>query len=139
MTIKSLQAALQKIGMLILVGGVLSGCASFAPKTPEEAVSERAQAYWQARLKGDKAKAYSYTHPSYRQVMTEKDYALQYSGTFATAANVTKVVCEAEKCDVGVSMKVTPPVIGGKLKNLDMYATETWLLADGQWWIYLKP
>lgn len=139
MKIKTLQVSLLKAGMLVAGAAMLSACASLAPKTPEEAVSQRAQAYWDARLKGDKAKAYTFTHPSYKQVATEKDYALQFAGTLATAAEVRKVRCEAETCEVGINFKVTPPVIGSKLKNIDMYATETWLQADGQWWIYIKP
>ena len=128
-----------KITATLVAAAALGACAAFTPKTPEQVVAERSQDYWTARIKGDKAKAYSYTHPSYKQVATEKDYALQNPGTFATSIVIEKVECEAEKCDVGLNMKVNPPIIGSKLKEVDIFVSETWLLDQGQWWIYLKP
>lgn len=123
----------------IIAAATLSACATQAPQTPEQIVSQRAQNYWDARIAGDKAKAYGYTHPSYKQVYTEKDFGQQYPGTFAKSVTVKKVECDAEKCDVGINMRVVPPIIGNKMAEVDMYATETWLLTDGQWWIYIKP
>ncbi len=128
-----------KVAAIVFAVASLGACASFAPKTPEQSVTQRSQEYWDARIKGDKAKAYTYAHPSYKQVASEKDFALQFPGTFAKSVQIQKVECDTEKCTVGVNMKVTPPIIGSKLKDIDMYVSESWLLDGGQWWIYLKP
>ena len=45
---------------------VLPGCASLKPSTPEEAVAQRAQAYFDAVIAKDYKTSYSLHSPSYR-------------------------------------------------------------------------
>ena len=127
---------------LCLVGSVslLAACASFGEQgTPEQIVSQRSQAYWDARIQGKPEKAYRYTNAAFRQLIDEKEFVSTRRTTFAKAAEVKKASCDADRCEVGVNLKVNPPVIGQKNATIDMYATEVWLLEDGQWSLYLEP
>ena len=83
MKIKTLQVSLLKAGMLVAGAAMLSACASLAPKTPEEAVSQRAQAYWDARLKGDKAKAVE----AYRSAYQKSAPGLEYRNVISVKLN----------------------------------------------------
>ena len=78
MTLNTLQraaGAVSRRGLpaaALLALAVLGGCAAFEPKTPEQAVAERATQYWQARIQGDMGKAYSLLTPAYRAVRCYK-------------------------------------------------------------------
>ncbi|MBP7414384.1 MAG: hypothetical protein KA932_10965, partial [Giesbergeria sp.] len=52
---------------------VLSGCATTAGSTPEQAVSQRAQERWDHLLKSQYAKAYAYLTPAERAVTSEEN------------------------------------------------------------------
>lgn len=121
------------------VAASMVACASFQPDTPEQAVIKRAQGYWDARLKGDADKTRSYMNDAFRLAVDEKLFAKNYMATFAVAAEAQKATCEPEKCEVGVNLKVNPPIPGRKMGTIDMYSTQTWLLEDGRWNLYQAP
>ena len=119
---------------------MLTACASLGMGgTPEEVVAKRANDYWAARISGDKGKAYSYANAAYKLAVTQEGFSRQYPGTFAQSAKVKTVNCEQQKCEVGIALVVNAPIPGRKVSNIDMYSTQTWLLEDGQWWLYLQP
>lgn len=117
----------------------LSACATFGGGTPEQIVAKRAQAYWDARLNGDTAKAYAFTNEAFKLAVDESKFKQGHMATFAVGAEVSKVVCDAQKCDVGINLKVNPPLPGKKIGTIDMYSKQTWLLEDGQWQLFLEP
>lgn len=113
----------------------LAGCASLGPSTPEQAVKDRSEAYWKARIAGQSDKSYALTPPSYRKAFTQEQFARQFgNGASVTSAEVTNVACEAEKCVAKVKLAAKPLIIGVKLNSIDTYLDETWVLEDGQWW-----
>ncbi|MDA8448137.1 hypothetical protein M5C97_21120 [Acidovorax sp. NCPPB 3859] len=126
-----------KSGSACMVAGamVLAGCAALTPVTPEQAVKERAEAYWKARMAGQYEKSYALTPPSYRKVFTKEQFAQQF-GTAAsvTAIEVTTVECQPEKCVAKLKLTAKPMIIGVKLNSIDTYIDETWVKEDGQWW-----
>ena len=132
---------IQSAKALFAIGAAAStvACASFQPDTPEQAVLKRSQGYWDARLKGDAEKTRSYMNEAFRLAVDEKLFAKNYMATFAVAAEAQKATCEPEKCEVGVNLKVNPPIPGRKMGTIDMYSKQTWLLEDGQWRLYLEP
>jgi hypothetical protein len=134
-------ALIQSMKALFAIGAAVSmvACASFQPDTPEQAVIKRAQGYWDARLKGDVDKTRSYMNEAFRLAVDEKRFARNYMATFAVAAEAQKATCEPEKCEVGVNLKVNPPIPGRKMGTIDMYSTQTWLLEDGRWNLYQAP
>lgn len=131
-------SALRRATSAALLGTLLfaaSGCAVLTPKTPEEQVSARADDFWKARISGDYAKAYSYATPAYRGVRTPRAYQLQFgSGAAIERAEVHKVVCAPQRCEVQMKLSVLPFLVGVKIPPIDTYVDEVWLLEDGQWW-----
>lgn len=118
----------------------LAGCAAFAPATPEQAVQQRATAYWKARVAGQVDKAYALSIPSYRNLRTEAQFKQQFgAGASVEGAEVNKVTCEAEKCTAQIKISVKPALMGLKLDTIATYLDEVWLLEDGQWWHYQEP
>lgn len=126
-----------KFIQLGLAVATVAGCAAFTHDTPEQAVQKRATEYLQARIKGETAKAYALSIPSYRKVRTQAQFANQFGGQLAAEqAEVTQVSCESTKCTVRVKLLVKPALIGMRLGTIPMYIDEIWLLDDGQWWHY---
>ncbi|MGP3505212.1 hypothetical protein [Paracidovorax citrulli] len=133
----NLKTLILKSGAACMAAGavVLAGCASLAPATPEQAVKERAEAYWKARIAGQYEKSYALTPPSYRKAFTKEQFARQFgNGASVTAAEVTNVECQPEKCVAKVKLTAKPVIIGLKLNSIDTYLDETWVPEDGQWW-----
>ena len=127
------------IGAFTLALGALTlaGCAAFAPATPEQAVQQRATAYWKARVAGQVDKAYALSTPSYRKLRTEAQFKMQFgAGASVQDAEVTKVTCEAEKCTTQIKISVKPALTGLKVGTIATHVDEIWVLEDGQWWHY---
>ena len=119
---------------------LLAACATMGGTgTPEEMVTKRSQAYWDARIKNDYPTAYSYLNPAYRQMASQEVFKRDNPGTFVEKTEVHAVKCEAEKCTVEMKMKLNAPIPGRKLSNIDMFTAQNWVLEDGQWWLYMKP
>ncbi len=118
----------------------LAGCASLGPATPEQIVQERATTFWQARIKGDLPTAYGLLTPAYRSLRSQDDYA-RASGRRAAIekVEVTKVVCEKDKCSATIAMTSKPVVPGLTLPELTNYMDDTWVLDGGQWWRFETP
>ena len=120
---------------LALSALALTGCAALAPSTPETVVEKRATEYWNARRAGDFEKAYAFSTPAYRKIKSAQDYKLQFgAGVAVNSAEVNKVACEPQRCDVQMKLSVMPALMGLKMKPVDTYLNEVWLLEDGQWW-----
>jgi len=133
------QKGVVRAGDMIMAALSLTACATMDSGTPEQIVTKRAQAYWDARLKGDASTAYGLTNDAFRQAVDEDKFKRGHMATFAVGAEVQKVECDAQKCDVGINLKVNPPLPGKKIGTIDMYSKQTWLLEDGQWKLYLEP
>lgn len=134
----TLKTALSRSTGVALLGALLfsaSGCAMLTPKTPEQQVSARAADFWNARRAGDFEKAYAFSTPAYRKLKSAQDYKMQFgAGAAVGASDVNKVVCEPQRCDVQMKLSVTPALVGLKMKAIDTYLNEVWLLEEGQWW-----
>ncbi len=115
----------------------LSGCAAFAPLTPEQAVEKRALSYWKARIAGDYDKAYTLSTAAYRNVKSAQQFRAQFgAGANVLSAEVYKVTCEEQKCNARMKLTAKPIAIQLKLDTISLYLDEIWLLEDGQWWIH---
>lgn len=130
--------ALRRSTGIALLGALMvaaSGCAMLSPKTPEQIVTSRATEFWDARRAGNFEKAYAFSTPAYRKLKTAQDYKLQFgSGVAVNSAEVNKVACEPQRCDVQMKLSVMPALMGIKMQAVDTYLNEVWLLEDGQWW-----
>jgi hypothetical protein len=110
----------------------ISGCAAFAPKPPEEAVKERAQARWDALVKGDFKAAYAYLSPGSRAVQPETEYVNSLRRNFWQAAKVVKATCTEQRCEVEASIEYQ---MQGRRTTTPL--RETWIREGSEWW-YMK-
>ena len=127
------------VGMPTVAAVVLfaAGCASLGASKPEDAVKQRAEAYWKARAAGQVDKAYELTSPSYRKVHTFDQFKMQFgNGASIKGVSVIKVDCEAEKCTVRTKVEAAPALMGVSVGTIATHLDEIWLLEDGQWWRY---
>jgi len=125
-------------GALLLAASALwlAGCATLAPATtPEEVVVQRSQERWDALLKGDFARAWTYAPPSVRAEVKQGDYKKRF-GTAGKwkSVQIEKVTCEPETCIVRVLVVTELAVPGFKGKDLKSTVDEAWVRDDGQWW-----
>lgn len=117
----------------------LAGCASFAPRTPEDQVKVRAQARQDALVKGDRKSAYEYFTPAYRATVSAETYIGNIGNAVElVAATVESVHCETlEKCVAQVKLDMKPVAVRRFAGTIvTTYANETWLLEAGQWWLF---
>lgn len=118
----------------------LTGCASFAGRTPEEQVKVRAQERRDALVKGDLDRVYQYFTPGYRGTVSLDRYRESIGKAVVNvAASVESVKCETlEKCIAQVKVETKPLAVPRFTGTITTYSDETWLLEAGQWWYFQK-
>lgn len=126
--------------LLAAVG--LVGCAALTPtpQTPEQVVEARANAYWSAMLKKDVTAAYGYLAPGVRSIFPQAAFAGSRGAAVRwTAAQVSRVRCpSATKCLATVRIESKSLVGHATGATVPTYFDETWVLQDGQWWLYIN-
>lgn len=126
---------------LPLVAALLSACSAVPTASPQEQLRQRVTERWQALIAADYAKAYSYSTPAYRTLVTPEAYrGRQGTAVQRVAADVFSVDCpEPTHCKVRVVVKAKPPF--GKAFDglISAPVDEAWVLEDGQWWVVLAP
>jgi len=134
MTIKT-----HRIALASLLSIALAGCASLQTK-PEDAVTQRANARWQALVKGDLEAAYNYSSPGFRAVVDLGGFKGRtgIAGRWLDA-QVARVECDLPtRCKAVVRIEYSTLIPGKSKVKMDTHIDETWLLEDGQWWIFQK-
>ena len=112
---------------------LVAGCATVPERPAEEVVKARAQARWDAVVKGDFDAAYGYFGPGTKAVNSLDTYKASINKDFYKSGQVEQVTCEAEKCEVQV--KVEYVFKGSRIKTP---LGETWIRQQGNWWYVLK-
>ena len=136
-----MQRMTRRLSLLALVaaGALLAACAGLQTK-PEDAVTERANARWQALLKGDMAKAYTYSSSGFKAVVNLEGFKSRtgIAGRWH-AAQVVNVTCDTpERCKAVIKLEFATLIPGFSKDRMTTHIDETWLLEDGQWWIFQK-
>ena len=113
----------------------LTACATI-PSTPEQAVRQRAEQYWKARMANQNGAAYAMLTPAYRKLKTEAQYAQDFGVASAVkGVNVIDVTCtSAERCIANVRLSTRPMVPGVEVGTVATHIQDVWLLEGGQWW-----
>lgn len=117
----------------------LGACAGLGPKTPEEEVRARAEARWDALIKRDFAKAYTFTQPAFRAVVKPEDYRGRFGQAGAwKGAQIHEATCEAARCTVRVRLTtaVQIPRVARRIPEVTGYHDEVWVRDAGQWWFF---
>lgn len=128
-----------RVGAGLAAAALLAACASApAPRTPEEAVQQRAQQRWDALLEKDVESAYGFFSPGQRSATSLEAYQreLLLSRVRWQGARVAGAACEEDACEVKVDLTVllASPVPGVRNYEITRPITERWILAQNQWW-----
>ena len=124
-------------GASLAIVVVLSACASVVGDAAG-VVKQRAEDRWSALVRGEFMQAYTYSTPAFRAVVTLDGYRNRFGGAVKwVGSEVIRVDCpEAVKCDVTVRVDYKPIMLGRVGGVLSTHVDETWLLEDGQWWLF---
>ena len=116
---------------LVLTGlaVAVTACAALDRRPPEQVVKEKAQARWDALVKGDTKAAYEYLSPGYRSFTTLEQYDKAVNKNFWTSVVVHDAVCTADSCEVHGTM--TYDAFG---KRTTSPYKEKWIREGSNWW-----
>ncbi len=117
----------------------LSGCAGFwigkdsDPAAKQKVVAERAEARWQALIKGDLDGAYTYLSEGSKATTPLPVYKAKIKPGMWRQAKVDKVECEAEVCKVQIQITFDHKL----MKGIQMPLNESWIIEKGSaWYVY---
>ena len=133
---------LKLLKRVMVIGGlpaVFSGCTTVPEQTTEELVSQRAISWAEALIELDYDGSLAYMTPSYQVSPRADRYRGDLSGAgFWRSVTLHSVDCGENqapvRCDVTViiNMIVPPELVRETPIPYDM----TWVLLDGQWYLY---
>ncbi|MEO6423658.1 MAG: hypothetical protein ABIR84_13555 [Candidatus Nitrotoga sp.] len=126
---RSIAAIILSIGILGCAGSGGSS-ASSEQVEPQKMVAELAAARWEALIKGDIAKAYTFLSPGTRDVMSLDLYKAKIRSGNWKKANVDSVSCEHDQCKASIAIEYGYRDI----KSLETRLEENWLRQNGKWW-----
>lgn len=110
-----------------------AGCAMLEPRSPEDAVRERAQAYWDAVIAGKWEKAYGFTTPGFRTAVDLFGFRTRIAAQVKLkSAEVVNVNCKDTACEATMRIGLVPLLKGYPETKTDL--TERWVQEDGDWW-----
>ena len=121
----------------LLLAALVSACAT--PVKPAATdIKQRAQARWDAVLKGDFGTAYGFYSPGYRSSHSRADFeiALRSRRIRWTSAEVKESSCKADVCKVKTHIGYS---VAGALPGVPVWKgtkvmEENWVRTNGQWW-----
>lgn len=124
----------------LCISVALLACASLGSGNAEEQVRQRATERWQALVKGEFNRAYTFNTPGFRAVVTADGFRSRFGGAVTwLGAEVIRVNCaDASQCVATVRIDYRPTLSGKNNNLLATHLDETWLLEAGQWWFFQK-
>ncbi|MFZ4480705.1 MAG: hypothetical protein ACOYNZ_12520 [Rhodoferax sp.] len=122
----------------LCVSLALAACASLDSRPPEERVRQRVAERWQAMAAGDMSRAYSYTPPSFRELVSFDVYRQRFGigGSWVGGEAVSVNCADTAKCTARVRVDFKPLLVKGFDDKISTHTDETWLLEGGQWWLF---
>ena len=132
---------LSRLGILGMVM-LISACATaprdhsadtFAGKTVEDQVKQRAAKRWDALIRGDLDGAYAYFSRATRDTYPIELYRVRMRPGSWREAKVELVTCADSVCEVVVNIRFDH----SRLKGIISPVTERWIIQDGlAWYVY---
>lgn len=118
--------------LIVLTAGCATQASGLKAFDVDAKVGARAQARWDALIKGNVGDAYRYLTPSIRATMAQDKYqGMIRLGTWKKA-KVSSVSCEVDRCKVDVKIEL------GNGIQLQEPLHEVWLSVGGEWWFFFK-
>lgn len=108
--------------------------ADSSPEVKEKAVAARAEARWQALIKGDLDGAYQYLSPGSKATISLAAYKATHNTSIYRAAKVDKVACEGAACKVTLTVRYDYQ----RFKGVETLLTEQWVIEGRQAWILVR-
>lgn len=123
-----------RLAASLLMAVAVASCVAIRPPAAEEVVKERAQARWDALVKGDTKAAYAFLSPGSRAVLTPESYATSIRVGFWKSAQVNRVVCGTQQtCEAHVTIEYE-----FQAQRIKTPLRETWIREGTDWWYLLK-
>jgi len=121
-----------------------SGCATQQPEGSEKwqesqhtVLKSRVDARWDALIKGNFEKAYSFTTPDYRDVVSLQQDKSKYGRVLvwreARVVNVSYDVPTVATVSVAVTYQIELPGAGGAIETQKVIS-EKWIYKNREWW-----
>jgi hypothetical protein len=119
----------------------LAGCAiapagidkNASAEDKQKIVAARAEARWEALIKGDLGTAYTFLSPGSKTTTSLDLYKAKTKPGMWRAAKADKVSCEAEVCTVAMLITFDTK----QMKGIQTPVTESWIIEDGAaWYVY---
>ena len=127
--------------LTVCLAAIVSGCAIFDSRPPEEIVAERAQERVELLRAGEYDAAYAYATPGYRSTETVARYGTRWSGVkMWLSADVTNTRCEyddegfTDSCKAFLEVTYIAAGHGEQTTLLE----EPWILIDSRWYLYQR-
>mgnify|MGYP001347117565 FL=1 len=116
---------------------LVNGCAVLHDAPPEERVAQRAQERVDLLRRGQIEPANRYPTPGYRTTKSPQEYARNWVGVgMWLSATIVKVECDdltpVQRCEAVMRVSFNAP----RQDVADTHLRETWLLLDGEWYLY---
>ena len=125
----------QKFPLLALTGLLafwLAGCAGQPAKTPEQALAERAHAYWDAGKLRDAATIYRLESGSLDGKLTPDMVRIPASGAASLLSyEFKRIQIHDKEAEIEVDAQILLPALH---KPYTDRRTDHWILIDGQWY-----
>lgn len=139
-TLAPLSAAAHRLtlGAMVAATLALGACASLGNSNPEAQVTQRANERWKHMVAREFDKAYAYSTPAFRDVVTPESYRGRFGPAVKwVGAEVVRVNCpEPAKCVAVVRLDFSPLLGRASGQTYNTHFDETWLLENGQWSIF---
>ena len=121
--------------LVVALSLTLAGCSGMAAKQDsardrQAAVEVRAQARWDALIKGELSVAYEYLSPGTRSMISPDDYRRRIRPGSWKKASIDKVSCGVDRCEVDILLEYSLR----NIKGIKSQVKEIWLLDKGDWW-----
>jgi hypothetical protein len=124
--------------LLFILMLLASACAFVDQTPPNERVRMRSEERLALLMAAQYEQAYLYASPGYRTLETERQYESRWLGAqWWREAAVTNVDCpdtSPGRCRATVRVRFRPP--GPRTSEITTHLFETWILVDGQWYLY---
>lgn len=132
-------------GLASLGAVALPGCATPPPEFSEawqqdqrDVLARRVEARWAALIKGDVDRAYLFTTPEYRSVVSAQQYRGKYGRVVEWRMAHAKKVSYDDPAVATVTVELTYrlalPGTGGEVVETQSLLTEKWIYKDREWW-----
>ena len=120
---------------------IISSCATTQPRTDSAAsLKERANTYWQAKIKGDLEKTYLLETPDFRKKTRLLDYFKAYSGGFLfQEARIKSVTIDGSSGKVDLVIRTHLLGIRLPKEGITRPLTDYWKLVNGHWYHTTSP